>query len=719
VLRLDFRGHGRSARAPGQYRSSGYVSDAAAVCEQVAGAPCFVVGHSLGGGTAAALAQRHPALVRATVLEDPPLAMPGERTGGSLMTTFGLMRNSLPRLQESGIPLDKLVEVLAASPGASGSPMGSTLHADAIETMAASLLQLDATVLDPVLQGTIEPAFDPDRPVPVPTLAIAADPASPDCVARPEDLQRLAATSPLAECRTIAGAGHLLHDELANRQRLRRRRPRVPGGPLSHAEPRRRRLRGVVFVGVRQANRRPSSGPARPRRRPRRQPSTHADDRDPTTHPTTAPTVAPTTRSSAAPPSGCVVGPPPAELDLPAFYEQWCSVRGLPIVASGEVRPEALQAAWVIIDTMLAKRPDVVPAMLEDRIRFGILGEEQLTLDMPEYADLQEVFPDVDWNTRARGLGATWARPLVSSAEENLLCLPSDRYAGESITVHEFAHTFLDHGIAKLDPGFLQRVQDAYADAMATGRWAMTYAAENAAEYWAEGVQSWFGTNLRSSPADGVHGEVDTRAALLDHDPALAAPHRRGPARRGVHPHLPGRVPDRPRAPLIRPPRNPGTWPHAPEVRQTARVTDVAAPSTSTDAQLARVEAALQQLLAANDPKTMDNIAFRGARYDAGLAWVHFPEGFGGLGVRPELNRVVERRLKEPRGAARRTRPRSSSTWPGPPSSPTGPTRSAPASCAPCSRARRSGASSSASRAPAATSPAWPPRPCVTATSGW
>jgi hypothetical protein len=246
-------------------------------------------------------------------------------------------------------------------------------------------------------------------------------------------------------------------------------------------------------------------------------PSTHA-----TTPLTTATlAVAPTT-PSAAPPSGCSVGPPPAELGLPTFYEQWCSVRGLPIVASAAVRPEALQAAWVIIDTMLAKRPDVVPAMLEDRIRFGILGEEQHTLDMPEYADLQEVFPDVDWNTRARGLGATWERPLVSSAEENLLCLPSDRYMGESITVHEFAHTFLDHGIAKRDPGFLQRVEDAYIDAMATGRWAMTYAAENAAEYWAEGVQSWFGTNLRSSPADGVHGEVDTRAALVDHDPALA-----------------------------------------------------------------------------------------------------------------------------------------------------------------------------------------------------
>lgn len=69
--------------------------------------------------------------------------------------------------------------------------------------------------------------------------------------------------------------------------------------------------------------------------------------------------------------------------------------------------------------------------------------------------------------------------------------------------------------------------------------------------------------------------------------------------------------------------------------------------STTIDAERARVDAAVDQLLAANDPKSMDNIAFRGARYDHGLAWVHFPEGFGGLGVRPELNRLVEERLRQ------------------------------------------------------------------------
>jgi len=65
-----------------------------------------------------------------------------------------------------------------------------------------------------------------------------------------------------------------------------------------------------------------------------------------------------------------------------------------------------------------------------------------------------------------------------------------------------------------------------------------------------------------------------------------------------------------------------------------------------TDPQLSRVEAALDALLDTVDPKKVDNIVFRGARFDRGLAWVHFPEGHGGLGVRPELNRVVEERLR-------------------------------------------------------------------------
>ena len=67
----------------------------------------------------------------------------------------------------------------------------------------------------------------------------------------------------------------------------------------------------------------------------------------------------------------------------------------------------------------------------------------------------------------------------------------------------------------------------------------------------------------------------------------------------------------------------------------------------ATDADTQAVNDAIDALLAAHDPKTTDNIEFRGARYDAGLAWVHFAKGDGGLGVRPDLNKIVEQRLKE------------------------------------------------------------------------
>lgn len=55
----------------------------------------------------------------------------------------------------------------------------------------------------------------------------------------------------------------------------------------------------------------------------------------------------------------------------------------------------------------------------------------------------------------------------------------------------------------------------------------------------------------------------------------------------------------------------------------------------------------VEGFLEGNDPISMDNKEFRGARYDAGLAWVHFPKGEGGLGLRRNLQRVVERRMRE------------------------------------------------------------------------
>ncbi|MDE0117553.1 MAG: acyl-CoA dehydrogenase family protein [bacterium] len=67
----------------------------------------------------------------------------------------------------------------------------------------------------------------------------------------------------------------------------------------------------------------------------------------------------------------------------------------------------------------------------------------------------------------------------------------------------------------------------------------------------------------------------------------------------------------------------------------------------STDAIPQEVDDAIDALLAEHDPTTMSVEEFRGYQYDAGLAWVHFPVGFGGLELAPRFQRHIEGRLRD------------------------------------------------------------------------
>ena len=91
----------------------------------------------------------------------------------------------------------------------------------------------------------------------------------------------------------------------------------------------------------------------------------------------------------------------------------------------------------------------------------------------------------------------------------------------------------------------------------------------------------------------------------------------------------------------------------------------------STDpAQL--VKERLTQLLDEVDPRTADFTEVRGRQYDLGLAWVHFPEGWGGLGLPPNIQKDID---AAPARGRRRRHPTpgtsSASPWRARPSSPT------------------------------------------------
>jgi hypothetical protein len=214
-------------------------------------------------------------------------------------------------------------------------------------------------------------------------------------------------------------------------------------------------------------------------------------------------------------------GPIPAALrqtlGLSPFYKKHIDAKGLPILGSDKVSDAALQEATEIVNAMLAARDDIRRALVRNRVRVVVMARTEMTTDVPEHSDMT---PKDYWDKRARGLGATLAKPASSCAEENLLNLPGDPYARESIAIHEFAHTIHILGLNSIDPNFERRLRTAFGHARDKGLWLNTYAGSNYAEYWAEAVQSYFDANDANNPQ---HNDINTREKLATYDGEIFA----------------------------------------------------------------------------------------------------------------------------------------------------------------------------------------------------
>ncbi len=219
VVRVDLRGHGASSRAPGTYDVDHYAGDVLETLLSVVGRPAVLVGHSLGAVVAWTVAQRHPELVLAAFLEDPPLYMgePAEHELNRAVPIFSTILETVAGWHADGVSAEAAAAQLAAAPwGPDPSrTAGEAMADDAPLSRAQALLAMDPGVLEGAVDRSTLADTDTESPVDVPVVLLAAEDALSAFPVRHEE--RLASSHPDVTVVRVPGAPHAIHDDRAAR----------------------------------------------------------------------------------------------------------------------------------------------------------------------------------------------------------------------------------------------------------------------------------------------------------------------------------------------------------------------------------------------------------------------------------------------------------------------------------------------------------------------
>ena len=204
VYALDLRGHGRSAHVPGAYRVLDYAADVIAFLRRRVGEPAVVVGHSLGAIVAIAVAADAPELVRAIVLEDPPLGVFDDQPFAERpeRPSFVARRD----LAAAGLPPEHLFAALVArEPGVDAAAHGA-------RTLALSLT--DPDVLTAIIEERAREGYDLPARLRRIACPVLLQQGNVDLGAAVDDARIARARALLANCtfEHFADAGHGIHN---------------------------------------------------------------------------------------------------------------------------------------------------------------------------------------------------------------------------------------------------------------------------------------------------------------------------------------------------------------------------------------------------------------------------------------------------------------------------------------------------------------------------
>jgi hypothetical protein len=239
----------------------------------------------------------------------------------------------------------------------------------------------------------------------------------------------------------------------------------------------------------------------------------------PTTTTIPSTTLPSTTTTTTLPQADCTVDGIGSAGD---FYRKTCEQNDIAIAAAGSVDDMALEAAAARMAGLLTARPDLAESVANSIDGVAVIGRDQRITDLPEFEDIYRIHPGTDWHRLGRSFPGTEEIPVAVGAEENLLCLETDRFEGEDMFVRDFGWTIRRFGIALVDHDLDRAIEAAYGRAIAADLWRNTVAEVNSDMYWAEGVQSFFDANSEEiDEKDQIHNHVDTRDELRTYDPFL------------------------------------------------------------------------------------------------------------------------------------------------------------------------------------------------------
>jgi pimeloyl-ACP methyl ester carboxylesterase len=203
VINADLRGHGESSHtAIDAYDAASYAADVVALIEHVDAGPVLLVGHSLGGVVATAVAQARPDLVSRLLLEDPPLfeGDDARRAASPVASFFPMFVAAVRGLQERHAGLDEYEDLLRAATAP-----------DALATRALGISRWDPATMEAAVAGIVWRGFDPAAPLACPLTVLQADPAL-GAVFAADDVAAFRAGNPQAEIVLIEGASHGIHE---------------------------------------------------------------------------------------------------------------------------------------------------------------------------------------------------------------------------------------------------------------------------------------------------------------------------------------------------------------------------------------------------------------------------------------------------------------------------------------------------------------------------